>query len=269
MPVTKGIDLRLLSRLPAFSPIAVQLLSMLADEDVSFKEVARLIALDPVLAAQVLRLANSGLYGRRTEVSSVLQAISFLGMRTLSHTAVTAALWRGLPHRTTPFVRAWWRHSIAAALIAQHITHNSPVDLAYTAALLHGVGQLALFQDAPVDYPNLVERACIDGLDLREREHETFGTDHAALAGLILEFWGLPEKLCGAAAKHHDDSAGSRLVLAVQNGCAGAEYAGFGRCGCHQRLGVGAPGPPAELLAGDYLAQTLINQINEIECSLG
>jgi HD-like signal output (HDOD) protein len=262
MPELKGIDPRLLARLPPFSPVAVRLLSMLADEDVSFKEVARLIALDPVLAGQVLRLANSGLYGRRSEVCSVLQAISFLGMKTLSQTAVTAALWRGLARRTTPFVRAWWRHSIAAALIAQHTTQNSPVDLAYTAALLHGVGQLALFEDAPHDYPSLVERAYADGINLRTRECDTFGVDHALLAGLLLESWGLPEKLCDAVAKHHDDGAGSRLVLAVQHGCAGAEYTEFGRCGCHER-------PLAELLTDDYLLHDLVREINEIECSLG
>lgn len=269
MPDLKGIDLRLLSRLPAFSPIAIRLMSMLADEDVSFKEVARLIAIDPVLAGQVLRLANSGLYGRRSEVCSVLQAISFLGMMTLSQTVVTAALWRGLPRRTNPFVRAWWRHSIAAALIAQHITQNSPMDLAYTAALLHGVGQLALFEDAPNEYPKLAEQSYACQLDLRARERDAFGVDHALLAGLVLESWGLPEKLCDAVAKHHDDGAGSRLVLILQNACAGAEHAGFGRCGCQERLAGELPGPLAELLASDYLRETLGPEINEIECSLG
>jgi HD-like signal output (HDOD) protein len=69
-------------------------MSVLADERASFKEVARLIALDPVLAGEVLRLANSGLYGRRFKVYSVLQAIAMLESAKVSQIAVTAALWR-------------------------------------------------------------------------------------------------------------------------------------------------------------------------------
>jgi HD-like signal output (HDOD) protein len=242
---------------------------MLASEDISFKEIARLIAIDPVLAGQVLRLANSGLYGRRSEIGSVLQAISFLGMRILSQNLVTAALWRGLPRRTTPFVRSWWRHSIAAGLVAQHITQNSSMDLAYTAALLHGVGQLALFEDDPKDYPDFVERAYTDGIDLSAREKEKFGVDHALLAGLILESWGLPEKLCDAAAKHHHGGAPSRLVQAVQNSCAAAEFAEFGRCGCQELLAAEIPAALSELLTSDYLLHALAKEINDVECSLG
>jgi HD-like signal output (HDOD) protein len=142
------------------------------------------------------------------------------------------------------------------------------MDFAYTAGLLHGVGQLALFQDAPQNYPNLAERARADGLDLLAKERELFGIDHASLAGLLLESWGLPEKLCEAVATHHDESTSAPLALAVQTGCAGAEYAGFGRCGCHERLAEGVPGLLAELLAGDYTIDALVAEVNQIECSL-
>jgi HD-like signal output (HDOD) protein len=268
MPVLRSIDRRLLTRLPAFSPIAVRLLAVLADEVSSFKEVSDLIALDPVLAGEVLRLANSGLYGRRFEVRSILTAIAILGVGKLSQIAVTAVLWRGLPRRASPFVRDWWRHSIAGALVARRASEDVHTDFAYTAALLHGVGQLALFQDAPHDYPNLVERSHVDGLDLLAGERDVFGVDHATLAGALLESWGLPEKLCRAAAKHHDAGTSTPLELAVQTGCVAAEYAGFGRCGCPECLAEDVPGPLAELLADGYPLETLVAEVNQIECSL-
>jgi HD-like signal output (HDOD) protein len=267
MPVLKGVDRRLITRLPAFSPVAVRLLSVLADEGASFKDMSSLIALDPVLAGEVLRLANSGLYGRRFEVHSILSAIALLGIGKLSQMVVTVALWRGLQSRTRPFVREWWRHSIAAALVARQTSKEVGVDFAYTAALLHGVGQLALFENDPSGYPNLVGRAYDDGLDLLACEHDPYGADHAALAGMILESWGLPDDLCDAAAKHHDASPSAPLALAVQTACAGAEYAGFGRCGCQELLAEAVPGPVAELLAGDYLLETLVADVNQIECS--
>jgi HD-like signal output (HDOD) protein len=268
MPVN-SLDRRISKRLVAFSPVVVRLMSVLSDERVSFKEVARLIALDPVLAGEVLRLANSGLYGRRFEICSILQAIAMLGSATLGEIAVTAALWRGLTHRTAPFVRDWWRHCVAAALVARQSGKGPDVDSAYTAALLHGVGQLALFEEAPRDYPNLVERAYEGKLDLLEVERGAFGVDHASLAGRVLESWGLPERLCDAAARHHDGGKGRDLALTVQTGCAGAEYAGFGRCGCHLLPGEDLPAQLAELFQGEYKLDTLITEINQIECSLG
>lgn len=263
----KGTDRRLLGRLPAFSPVAVRLLSLLSNESVGFTEVARLIALDPVLAGEVLRLANSGLYGRRVEVDSILCAIAILGCGKLSQIAVTAALWRGLPRRSAPFMRDWWRHSIAAALIARQNSDERSKDFAYTAALLHGVGQLALFQDAPQEYPRFVESAYADGIDLVMREREVFGVDHASLAGTILESWALPEKFCEAVARHHDETAATGLALSVQTGCVGAEFAGFGLCGCRELLAGDVPGPLAELFAGEYF-DVLVAGVNGIECSL-
>jgi len=266
LPSTEDITHRFLGRLPAFPPIAVRMLSALAQEDVAFKEVARLIGLDPALTGEVLRLANSGLYGRQFEVCSIRHAIAMLGLGTISQITTTAALWRGLRRRGSPFMKDWWRHSIAAALIARHSSKDLGPDFAYTAALLHASGQLALIEDAPEDYPKLIESAYADGRDLLACERDVFGVDHALLAGLILQSWGLPEELSDAAAKHHDAITSVPLVLAVQIGCAAAGYAGFGRCGCDQ--GLSGCGPPAELLAGDYLLETLVAEVNQIECFL-
>jgi len=241
---------------------------VLADERTSFKEVSRLIALDPALAGEVLRLANSGLYGRRVEVRSVLTAIGMLGLGKLSQIVTTATLWRGLSRRTSPFVRDWWRHSIASALIARQTSKDMGLDFAYTAALLHGVGQLALFEDAPNGYPDFVERSCAGEFDLLVRERDAFGIDHASLAGVFLKTWGLPETLCEAVAKHHDSGANTQLGVAVRNGCTGAEFAGFGRCGCHECLAAGVPAPLEELFARDYPIDTLAAEVNQIECSL-
>ena len=81
-----------LKRLPTFSPIAVRLMGMVADENVSFKEVAKLISLDPSLSGETLRMANSGLYARRQEIHSVLHAIAIVGLHQVTHIVLTAAL---------------------------------------------------------------------------------------------------------------------------------------------------------------------------------
>jgi HD-like signal output (HDOD) protein len=259
---------RFLKRLPAFSPVALRLMSLVADENVNFKEVAKLISLDPALSGETLRRANSGLYARRQKIQSVLHAIAIVGLNRLTQIAVTAALWRGIPNRTSPFMKAWWRHSVASALIAEHSSELA-IDYAYTAALLHGVGQLALIEHGAQDYIVLVNDSVSNSLDLQESERAAYETDHAELAGLILEAWGLPEIVQDAAALHHWPNPGSKLADAVQIGCITAEHIGFGACGCHRQLAAGDfPAPVSEVIGNNRLLEVFATEINSIECSL-
>lgn len=257
-----------LRRLPVFSPVAVRLMALVADEDVSLKEVAKLISLDPALAGETLRMANSGLFARRQEIVSVLHAIAIVGMERLTHMAVTAALWRGIPNRTSPFVKAWWRHSLATGLIGEQ-TAKLRIDHAYTAGILHGVGQLALFEVGGLSYVQLVNDSISSSLDLQENERAAYKTDHAELAGFILEAWGLPEVLQDAAALHHWPNMGGKLGEAVQLGCVVAEHIGFGACGCHRQLAAEAlPAPVAEVIGNKPLIEMFATEVNSIECSL-
>jgi HD-like signal output (HDOD) protein len=259
----------LLKRLPAFSPIAIKLMAMVSDENVSFKDVAKLFSSDPVLAGQVLQLANSGMYGRQgAPVQSVLHAMAILGLRNMSRIALTAALSNGFPSRTASWTRSWWRHSIASALMADHVgVAELHLDFGYTAGLLHAIGQLALFQNAPEAYPKLIEEAHSAGADLLECESMRFGTDHRELSGLILAEWGLPEALQRAVSPGHLSNSADPLTAAVQAGCWCAESVGFGQCGCMPQQKENIPGHSAETL-DKYLLDVLTIEVNRIECSL-
>jgi HD-like signal output (HDOD) protein len=256
----------LVTRLPAFSPVAVKLLGLVSDDNASFTEIAKMLSLDPTLAGQVLRTANSGMFGRRVAIQSLLHAIAMLGLRTVSHIAITAAISFGLPRRTSPWMRTWWRHSIATALVAEHTgAQELDIDFGYTAGLLHGIGQLALFQQAPQEYPFLADAAYASGADLRQREQERFGSDHAELAGLILAEWGLPANLQHAVAAHHMSDGYGPLARAVQTGCSAAEQRGFGQCGCCAAL-PGEASPWSDKF--ERYLDGLAIEVNRVECSL-
>src|ERR1035437_9643728 len=66
--------------LPPFPAIAHRILALASQEDASPQEVGGLIRLDPSFSAELLRFANSALFGVRREVTSLTQAVSMLGM---------------------------------------------------------------------------------------------------------------------------------------------------------------------------------------------
>src|SRR5205807_5018995 len=68
-----------LDKLPPFSPVLTRLMATLADEDVSFGELAGIIETDAVLAGNLLRVVNSPLYGRISAINSVRHAVAIMG----------------------------------------------------------------------------------------------------------------------------------------------------------------------------------------------
>ncbi len=267
---------RLIRKLPAFSPVAVKLMLLVADEDVSFKEVAKLFSLDPVLAGQILKLANSGLYGRQVAIQSVLQAVAMLGLKSISRIAITAALTSGFPRPISTWVRDWWRHSIASALIADRAGQgNLSADFGYTAGLLHAVGLLALFRYAPEEYPKLLDPSRTTPAEAIAWERERFGVDRVELSRLILAEWGVPASLQTAISRHHVPDSLDPLTAAVQTGCYYAESLGFGQCGCCSgaspaKLPQPSEEPPSDRALDPASLSNLAIEVNriEIDCAI-
>ena len=71
---------RLLAEVPPFHPVAVRLLKLVGDPSVSLGQIVAMVRTDSVFTGEVLRLANSPLFGSRGEIKNVLQALAFLGL---------------------------------------------------------------------------------------------------------------------------------------------------------------------------------------------
>ena len=144
--VTPTAKTRLLRRnceLPPIPAVAVNLLGLLAQEEVSLGDVARAISADVTIAAEVLRAANTAYYGIRGEVTSISHATTLLGVSRIRALAATIGLRRYLGQALRlPAVQRCWRHNIATASTADQAALRlgaSPAD-AYPAGLLHRIG---------------------------------------------------------------------------------------------------------------------------------
>jgi putative nucleotidyltransferase with HDIG domain len=80
-------------------------------------------------------------------------------------------------------------------------------DDAFTAALLHDVGLLALAADEGEYLAGVLARARASGRPLVEIELEERGVTHAELGAHLLARWGLPDSIVEAVAYHHRPEA--------------------------------------------------------------
>ena len=269
-----------LQRLPVFPAVASRLVTMVSQEDASFRKVADLIGRDTGLTADLMRMANSPLIGLRFEIRSVLHAISVLGVNRVKTLAMTIALRNfALPAAGSEVFKECWRHSLACAFSCEElaVACSRDKDEAYTAGLMHDIGRLALLAAYPQEYSAMVRQAREQRKDLLEAERDTFEVDHCFAGGKLMREWKFPPEVCEAAQTHHLPPDLTRFGISqlVHAGCQMADMLGFQMAGPHREWDV------QEILTlipstsrksfqekSEGLGLRILDKINSTECSL-
>lgn len=200
-----------LRKLPMRDGVALELLALLDDPDVSAPKVAQVLGTDAVLSARCLHLANSPYFGLGGRVGSLPQAVVLLGFAVIRTLAVSTAA--GLFVQTgRQMPEGFWDHSATvaagASLLARHC--GIPVGDAFSAGLLHDLGAALLFRHDPERYDVVLAAAGEDEGRRTVLERAVFGMDHAEAGAIVLREWNLPAWLVEAVAGHHADPETAR-----------------------------------------------------------
>jgi HD-like signal output (HDOD) protein len=192
---------------PPFPAIAQRVLGLVSQEDVSIREIYELVRMDLSFSAELLRFANSALFGSRREVKSLPQAIVVVGLDRIKTMATFVALNRMVRSSVRiGALRKIWIHSLATALIADEASRVNRVarDTAYTTGLLHNLGTLGLMSAYPDEYSRMLEVSNDFGFDLLNTERDLFEIDHCAAGAYLAQDWDFPDELAAAIATHHE-----------------------------------------------------------------
>src|SRR5476649_606533 len=186
---------RTLDDLPSLPAVVMELLNSIDQDDVDISVLAKKVSYDQALTAKTLRLANSSLYGLQVKVTTIQQAITYLGFQTTRNLITAAAVTgcfaegqcAGFDHK------AFWRHSIATAACAK-----------------------VLVSCFPQQYERVIGyRAAHDCFPL-EAERAVLGIDHVAAGVALAEHWNFSDTMKLAIAHHHDpDTPGAGFLSAI------------------------------------------------------
>ncbi len=217
-PLSVNDVLARVRELPALPALVIELIESLDKESTSAEQLADKISNDQALVAKTLRLANSSFYGMSREITSVADAATVLGLRTIRNIAIAAVLAEhfGRGDGMLDF-DAFWRHSLATALCSAAIARETGFEegMAFTLGLLHDVGRLVLASAFAEQFSQVVAHQRAHDCPSLEAERAVLGTDHAAIGRLITEQWHFSPKLVAAIAGHHEppDEADARPSL--------------------------------------------------------
>jgi HD-like signal output (HDOD) protein len=124
--------------------VCAQLAELTAQQATDAAQLGRLIQSDPVLAGEIMRVANSPALRPRTPVVSLQQAVSWLGVAEVRNIAMAVML-RGevfVAPGHEPQSEALWCEAWLAGLWAKEIARErrKHVESAFLAALMHRTG---------------------------------------------------------------------------------------------------------------------------------
>ena len=196
-------------RLPTTPGVAVRVISLCGDPDVSLSGLASCISADTALTAKLLRTANSSLFAGRSKITSVHGAIVRLGLKVTRVATLAFSLATEIQRKPpTDFdIERFWRHALttaSAARILAEAIRLPGADDAFADGLLQDVGVLAFQCALPEEYAKVLEEQQAQPVkELYRIEAEKIGVTHMEVGSRLLSNWHIPSEIYEPIRYHH------------------------------------------------------------------
>jgi len=190
--------------------------ALLDSPRVDFAALAAAIEVNAPLAAKVLHVSNAGFCAPPQLVSSVLQALTVLGMDTVRSIILSMQV-----REETPLSKQSARHALDTGRLLARMRGEEG---ALVCGVLHGLGVQVMAERLGEPYVKFLERIQADPtLSLEAAEQETFGIGNARVAAHLLGLWGVMPQITDAIRQYSAPAVTentSELALDLRCACA-------------------------------------------------
>lgn len=197
--IEKIVETQEVATLPS---VAMKILSYLEDENVDIRNIAHIIETDAPLTMKILKIANSPIYGLRSPVTSIPQAIITIGLNRLANVVIGISIFsqfmlKAHPQSKELLERFWW-HSSSTAIVAKNLSEKlgkNYKEIEFIGGLLHDIGKLILIQYDLNNYLKVIDLIAQDHLLDIQAEIQIFQTNHLEVGEYLAKRWNLPNAL--------------------------------------------------------------------------
>jgi HD-like signal output (HDOD) protein len=192
---------KILEKVGAFPPLddtVNKIMAVCNDPDGSVMELAKVVESDPMTTANILKAANSPLYGFSREIKSIAQAVSIFGMETVKGFAFSSFLQKKPDLDLTPYntnAKAFSELSQRQnAFISQWYRGQKDIlDVLSLTSFLMEIGKIVLssivIEHNKTDDFKQAVKECKNLQELKNLEESVFGITNEEVSALILEDW--------------------------------------------------------------------------------
>jgi putative nucleotidyltransferase with HDIG domain len=200
--------------LPVLPDLAMRVITLAADPDVSISQLTSVISKDQVLTTRLLALANSAHSASRVEITTIAEAVMRVGAVGVRNLAVAVCMASQKQDRSVygAHGQALVDHGIGTAYLARLIADEVDADAeeAFLCGLLHDIGKLVVLK-----WVHTRQQRSAPALDDASVE-EMIVRWHAGIAGMAFRRWSLPASLDEPVTCHHDfERAEHALTMAA------------------------------------------------------
>ena len=194
--------------LPVLSGSIANILSLTDGSESNVSQIADVIKRDVTLSAAILRITNSSAFGLVRKVTSIDQAVMFLGFKSIRNIALGVGVFNLFPPQEKDFLSKVWQRSLVTGLAARelcNLTGNKKKEDAFTIGLLHDIGLIAFYGYDKKKASELLNKIENDGRINLDDEKNYMGLNHVEAGRLLAERWRLPEEIVDTMIHHHDE----------------------------------------------------------------
>ncbi len=193
--------------------VVYEILRVCDDPRSDARALAAAVATDPVLAAKLVRMANSAFFGLVHKTADIRSAVVRLGLKNVRNAALGLSVSKLFesPVDSDGYSRPnVWKHSVAVATLNELLAGASKVSAvralapeALLVGLVHDIGVILEDQYAPARFSDLPALAWKLREPLHKVEKDDLGFDHQDLGRAVLIKWRFPQRLAEAVGSHH------------------------------------------------------------------
>jgi len=197
--------------LPHFPENIIEIQRLLDNPDADINTIARQMAMDPALTADLLRTVNSAQYMLTKRIENIAEAAKMVGLRGIRNLLYSYGSQLILGSDSAE-KKNLWEHSYKTAFYAYNLVNKFKrdkmlLDFAYVSGILHDIGKI-LFSNVHPDLLNKLRSFSAERkIPKSTLEYLSAGMNHAGIGALIAEKWNFPEELVAAIRYHHNPSA--------------------------------------------------------------
>lgn len=195
------------------------------DINSSAREMVRVIQMDPVLTARVLRVANSAYFAMQEPVSNLRRATILMGMNTVRNLALATAVRNSFEIRSDCTVSSedFWRYTVGCAVLSDLLARRAVIsraeaEEAFVIGILHPIGRALLIQHFPVEYNQVIAQAKDQKTSTEHQEKKVFSLDNHAIGLNMVDRWKLPPIVADGISfqnEPHKSSLRSTRILSI------------------------------------------------------
>jgi HD-like signal output (HDOD) protein len=194
--------LKKIKQLPPLPESAMQIEEVYKDPDSTFNDMAKILEKDPLLTADILKAANSPLYGFSREINAISQAVGLFGMGTVRGFALASIVKKSFALDLSPYGitndmfsdLSKKQHALVTSWCIRK--ENRLLGVLSPAAFLVEIGKVLVAQQVIADKKETEFHNALQELqDVEAAEREILGVDTPEISATIFAQWKFEDAL--------------------------------------------------------------------------